>query len=531
MITGALKSRLDGLWLEFHSGGITNPLTVIEQISYLMFARMLDTIEMRNEKRAQRLKKKTWDKIFPDDKQYLRWSHIYKVGAEEQLSIFNGTYVDPKTKLRQMGIFEFFKGDFVKATTLGKYLKDAQFLIQKPSLLKTAINVINDLPIMEGDTKGDLYEYLLGKLSTAGVAGQFRTPRHIIKTMVRILDPKPTETICDPACGTGGFLIGAMEYLKETHTSKELIHPETDENGNEVKDAHGEPTMVYAGDLLEQYRSHIQNDMFHGFDFDSTMLRIAAMNMLLHGIDAPCIEYQDTLSDTFRERFPQYHENKFNVILANPPFKGSIDADSVHKSLTAVAKTKKTELLFIILMERMLVTGGRCAVIVPDGVLFGSSGAHVAVRERLVEKNQLEAVISLPSGVFKPYAGVSTAIMVFNKGGVTKDVFFYKVENDGYSLDDKRDPVPGSDLDDLVAKWGQWKVGKNKKGFEKRTEKSFFVPKAEIIERKYDLSINRYKEIEYTQVKYETPSSILNKLKSLENDILKGITELEGMLK
>lgn len=531
MITGALKSRLDGLWLEFHSGGITNPLTVIEQISYLMFTRMLDTIEMRNEKKAQRLKKKNWDKIFPEDKQYLRWSHIKNLGAEEQLSIFNGTYIDPKTKQRQMGIFEFFTNDFVKSTTLGRYLKDAQFLIQKPSLLKTAINVIDDLPIMEGDTKGDLYEYLLGKLSTAGVAGQFRTPRHIIKTMVRILDPKPTETICDPACGTGGFLIGAMDYLKEKYTSPELVHPETDENGNEIKDAHGNPVMVYTGDLLEQYRSHIQKNMFHGFDFDSTMLRIAAMNMLLHGIDSPCIEYQDTLSNTFKERFPQYHANAFNVILANPPFKGSIDADSVHKSLTSIAKTKKTELLFVILMEQMLTTGGRCAVIVPDGVLFGSSGAHVAVRERLVEKNQLEAVISLPSGVFKPYAGVSTAILVFNKGGVTKDVFFYKVENDGYSLDDKRDPVQGSDLDDLVGKWREWKEGKKRKRFEKRTEKAFFVPKNEIVKNIYDLSLNRYKEVEYLETEYDSPQVILSKMKKIEKDILSDITVLEGLLK
>lgn len=530
MITGALKSRLDGLWLEFHSGGITNPLTVIEQISYLMFTRMLDAIEMRNEKRAQRLNKKTWDKVFPEDKQYLRWSHIKNLGAAEQLSIFTGTYTDPKTKQRQMGIFEFFRSDFVESTTLGKYLKDAQFLIQKPSLLKTAINIINDLPIMEGDTKGDLYEYLLGKLSTAGVAGQFRTPRHIIRTMVRILDPKPTEKICDPACGTGGFLIGTMDYLKEKYTSPELVHPETDENGNEVKDAHGKPLMVYTGDLLEQYRSHIQNDMFHGFDFDSTMLRIAAMNMLLHGIDSPCIEYQDTLSDTFRERFPQHHANAFNVILANPPFKGSIDADSVHKSLTSVANTKKTELLFVILMEQMLTTGGRCAVIVPDGVLFGSSGAHVAVRERLVEKNQLEAVISLPSGVFKPYAGVSTAVLVFNKGGVTKDVFYYKVENDGYTLDDKRDPIKDSDLGDLVSKWVQWKSGKNRKGFEKRTEKAFIVPKTEIVESKYDLSLNRYREVTYTQVEYDAPKTILKKMKTIEKQIMADIEELEGMI-
>ena len=287
--------------------------------------------------------------------------------------------------------------------------------------------------------------------------------------------------------------------------------------------------MVYPGDKLDEYRDHIQNNMFHGFDFDNTMLRIAAMNMLLHGIDAPCIEYQDSLADNFDDRLPQYFKETFDVVLANPPFKGSIDADSVHRSLTAVAKTRKTELLFLALMVRMLKKGGRCAVIVPDGVLFGSSGAHVAVRRMLIDQNQLEGVVSLPSGVFKPYAGVSTAVLVFTKGGITDNVWFYRVENDGYSLDDKREPVEGSDMPDLVKQWKRWKSGKAK-GMDDRTAKAFFVPKQEIVDNKYDLSINRYREIRYEEVDYEPPKKILGKLRKLEKEIMADIDELEGML-
>jgi len=518
MINGALKSKIDRLWLEFHSGGITNPLTVIEQISFLMFARMLDLRENRNEKRAQTLKKKNWDRIFPEDKQHLRWSHLVHLPAQEQLTIV------------QDELFKFFRSEFVKNSTLGKYLQDAQCIIQKPSLLKTAINTIQELPLTQGDTKGDLYEYLLSKLTTAGVAGQFRTPRHVIRAMVEMLDVHPTDVVCDPACGTGGFLIETMDYLRRTHTSTDLVHEETDEVTGEVhKDDHGNPVMVYPGDKLDEYRDHIQNDMFHGFDFDSTMLRIAAMNMLLHGIDSPCIEYQDSLSDNFNDRFPQYFQEAFDVVLANPPFKGSIDADSVHRSLTAVAKTRKTELLFLVLMVRMLKKGGRCAVIVPDGVLFGSSGAHVAVRRMLIEQNQLEGVVSLPSGVFKPYAGVSTAVLVFTKGGITDNVWFYRVENDGYSLDDKRDPVEGSDLPGLVSQWKKWKSGKTK-GMEDRTAKAFFVPKQEIVDNKYDLSINRYREIKYEEVNYDPPKKILGKLRKLEDEIMTELDELERML-
>ena len=515
MITGPLKSKIDALWDNFWSGGITNPLSVIEQISFLMFARMLDIREQRNEKRAKTLKKANFDRIFPEDKQHLRWSNLYHLPAEEQL------------RLVQEELFRFFREDVVKRSALGTYLQDAQCIIQKPGLLKTAINTINELPLAQGDTKGDLYEYMLSKLTTAGVAGQFRTPRHVIRMMIEILDVKPTDTVCDPACGTGGFLIETMAYLQRTHSSPDLIHDEIDEStGEVVLDDHKEPVQVYPGDLLDEYRQHIESDMFHGFDFDSTMLRIAAMNMLLHGIDNPCIEYQDALADTFDDRFPQYFENCFDVLLANPPFKGSIDHDTVHKSLTAVAKTKKTELLFLVLMLRMLKTGGRCAVIVPDGVLFGSSKAHVAVRQRLIDKHQLEAVVSLPSGVFKPYAGVSTAVLFFTKGGQTDNVWFYKVENDGYSLDDKRDPIKGSDLPDVVAQWRK----RNVKKMQDRTARCFFVPKEDIVANKCDLSFNRYAEVPHEEIEYEKPKVILKQLKKLEGEIMNDLEELEAML-
>ena len=514
MITGTLKSRIDRLWLEFHSGGITNPLTVIEQISFLMFARMLDMREVAAEKRARRAGGDGWERIFPEDKSHLRWSHLIHLGAEEQLNIV------------QSEMFRFFREDVVKRSTLGRYLQDSQCVIQKASLLKTAINMIHDLPLAQGDTKGDLYEYLLSKLTTAGVAGQFRTPRHVIRAMVEMLDIQPTETVCDPACGTGGFLIETMEHLRRTHTSRELVHEEKDEQtGEGVKDDHGVPVLVYPGDRLDEYRSHIQNAMFHGFDFDNTMLRIAAMNMLLHGIENPRIEYRDSLSE--QSKVAQDYEGRFDVVLANPPFKGSIDHENVFKGLTSVAKTSKTELLFLTLMVRILKMGGRCGVIVPDGVLFGSSAAHRAVRHMLLEENQLEAVVSLPSGVFKPYAGVSTAALVFTRGGKTGQVWFYKVERDGYSLDDKRTPIKDDDLPDLVKQWKK----RNPRKDTDRTKKGFFVPKEEIAENKYDLSFNRYAQTAYEEVEYDPPKTILNRLRKLEEEIVGDIDELEEMLK
>jgi len=524
MITGALKNKVERLWLEFHSGGITNPLTVIEQISFLVFARMLDMREMAAEKRASRTRRPMAKRIFPENRQYLRWSHLINLGADEQLRVVLGNRIDTDPD-DWKGLFQFFREEIVNGTTLGHYLRDAQCVIQKPALLKTAINAIHELPLSATDTKGDLYEYLLSKLTTAGVAGQFRTPRHVIRAMVEMLDIRPTETICDPACGTGGFLIETMEYLKRTHTSPKLVADEEDpETGEKILDDHGNPIPVYAGDKLAEYRAHIESDMFHGFDFDSTMLRVAAMNMLLHGIDNPSIEYKDSLSE--KSQVVQEYEGTFDAVLANPPFKGSIDHESVYKGLTSVAKTRKTELLFLVLMERLLKIGGRCAVIVPDGVLFGSSAAHKAVRRMLIEDNQLDGVVSLPSGVFKPYAGVSTAVLLFTKGGETKDVWFYKVAHDGYSLDDKRTPVKDDDLPDLVKQWRK----RNPRKKSKRTDKHFWVPKKEIVDNTYDLSFSRYAEIVYVPVEYDPPKTILKRLRELEAEIGSDLDELEAML-
>ncbi|MFX4223496.1 MAG: N-6 DNA methylase [Thalassobaculum sp.] len=396
MITGKLRSQVDKLWEEFWTGGITNPLTVIEQITFLMFARMLDLREQKLERINMRTGK-AQDFLFADDQQHLRWSKFKDLRSTQMLPLIRDE------------VFPHFRNVAIDGAVYAEYMKDAQLLIQKESLLVSAVGMVDALPLEDDDSKGDLYEYLLSKLTTAGINGQFRTPRHIIRFMVDMLEPKPTETVGDPACGTGGFLVGVAQYLWETYTSPDQVH---------VDPATG--AKSYSGDLLEPHMDHVRRHMFHGFDFDSTMLRIAAMNMLLHGIDAPDIHYQDTLATGFTERFPKRARDAFDIILANPPFKGSLDEEDVHRSLTATVKTKKTELLFITLILRMLKLGGRSATVVPDGVLFGSSKAHQGLRQKLVDENQLEGVISLPSGVFRPYAGVSTAILVFTKGGRTE---------------------------------------------------------------------------------------------------------------
>jgi len=509
MINGELKSRVDKLWEEFWTGGITNPLTVIEQISFLMFARLLDIAETRNEKRAIRTGK-PFTRIFPNtpEEQSLRWKEFKNLPAEQMLSLVRDK------------VFPHFKNVAVEGTRFGEYMKDAQLMINKPSLLVSAVNMIEELPLTEGDTKGDLYEHLLGKLTTAGINGQFRTPRHIIRLMVEILDPQleHNEVIGDPACGTGGFLVEVMHYLQRKYTSPDGI-------------IEHEGEKVYSGDLLEPHRKHIQENLIHGFDFDVTMLRIAAMNLLLHGLDNPNIHYQDTLSGSFSDRYPKQAQDFFDVILANPPFKGSLDFEDVHSSLLAQVKTKKTELLFVALILRMLKPGGRSATIVPDGVLFGSSKAHVALRQMLVDDNQLEAVISLPSGVFKPYAGVSTGILIFTKGGKTENVFFYDLQDDGFSLDDKRtqlyDSMFAGDLPGCLASWKARDRQKDKG----RTSKAFFVSAKEIRNQNYDLSLNRYKETVYEEVKYDPPKEIVKKLKGLETEIMQDLDVLEDMLK
>jgi len=494
------KSAIDRLWTEFWTGGITNPLTVIEQISFLMFSRLLDITETRNEKKAERTKQ-ALDRVFEPFQQRLRWQNFRHLGAEDMLRVVRDEVFPHFRKLNG-------------GTRFGEYMQDAQLMIQKPSLLVSAVNMIEALPISDGDAKGDLYEYLLSKLTTAGINGQFRTPRHIIRFMAELVEPKPTDVIGDPACGTAGFLVGVMQYLLEKYTSpKGQLHSETGE-------------IIYTGDLLEKYRSHIQSGMFHGFDFDATMLRIAAMNLMLHGVDNPAIHYQDTLSNSFPDYFPEQAEGGFDVILANPPFKGSLDAGDVHPSLTSKVKTKKTELLFVALILRMLKKGGRSATIVPDGVLFGSSNAHVALRRHLIEENQLEGIISLPSGVFKPYAGVSTAILLFTKGGKTDHVFFYDVEADGFSLDDKRNPTADNDLPDALTRWH----ARDPNRISDRTAKHFIVPVKEIEEKNFDLSINRYKEASHEEVQHDQPKKIIEQLRRLEDEITKELSELEGML-
>ncbi|RJP27763.1 MAG: SAM-dependent DNA methyltransferase [Candidatus Omnitrophota bacterium] len=508
MIVGELRNKIDKLWTEFWTGGITNPLTVIEQISFLMFSRLLDIIETRNEKKDLRLAKHKGalnsKRLFREDQQHLRWGHFKQLDSEEMLKVLRDE------------VFPHFKTIAIDGSSLGAYMKDAQLMIQKPSLLVSAVNMIDELPLTQGDQKGDLYEYLLSKLTTAGINGQFRTPRHIIRMMVEIADPKPSEIVGDPACGTAGFLVGVMLYLLEKYSSKNGI----------IVDENGEKT--YTGDQLKpDEREHIQNHMFHGFDFDVTMLRISAMNLLLHGVESPDIHYQDTLSNSFAEHFPQKSNNYFDVVLANPPFKGSLDAEDVCKTLNMKVKTKKTELLFLALMLRMLKLGGRCCVIVPDGVLFGSSKAHTSLRQMIVDENQLEAVIKLPAGVFKPYAGVSTAVLYFVKGGKTKNVFFYDVQNDGLSLDDKRDPIDKNDIPDVFQRWKK----RNPKKDTNRTDKAFFVPIEEIRENKYDLSINRYKEIVYEEVEYDPPKVILKRLNELEEEIHRDLQELEVILR
>ena len=503
MITGELRNKIDKLWEEFWTGGIANPLQVIEQITFLLFARMLDMTESRNEKRAARTGKPLANPIFSKSEKELRWSNFKNLAAPLLLPLVRDK------------VFPHFRLLGGQGSLFAEYMKDAQLMVQKPSLLVSAINMIDALPLERTDIKGDLYEYLLSKLSQAGVNGQFRTPRHIIRFMVEMLDPKADETIADPACGTAGFLVGAAEYLLEKYTSPGGVVVE-------------EGQKIYSGDLLsEAERMHRQRGMFHGFDFDVTMLRIAAMNLVLHGIEEPDIHYQDTLSTTFPERFRRQSQDAFDVVLANPPFKGSLDYSDVQPALLARVKTKKTELLFVALILRMLRLGGRSATIVPDGVLFGSSNAHQALRKILIEENQLDAVISLPAGVFKPYAGVSTAIIVFTKGGRTNEVFFYDIEADGFSLDDKRDPT---DTNDLPAALECWKK-RDPKRHKDRARKAFFVSAKEIADNKYDLSLNRYKETVHEEVHHDAPRTILLRMKGLEADILHEITELEGMLK
>lgn len=515
MITGPLKSRIDSLWTDFWTGGITNPLTVIEQITFLMYSRLLDMKERADEKRAS-LTGQAFTRRFGDDEQDCRWETWRHYGSEKML---------PHVRDR---VFPHFRRLAERSTgndsLFASFMKDAQLMIQKETLLSKAVAAVGDLPLERGDTKGDLYEYLLSKLTTAGINGQFRTPRHIIRLMVELMQPQPTDRICDPSCGTAGFLVEAYDYLLREHTS---------EAGKHVELVDGEEHITYSGDLLAQqgHRAHVDRDMFHAYDFDATMLRIASMNLVMHGVGEPDVHYQDTLSQSFEERHPNGSKGAFDLILANPPFKGSLDEQDVAPDLLRVVKTKKTELLFIALILRMLKIGGRSATIVPDGVLFGSSKAHVQLRQHLIENNQLEAIISLPSGVFKPYAGVSTAIIIFAKGGVTEKVFFYDLQSDGYTLDDKRTQIGDGkgDLPDVLANYRQWCKGMV--DLKDRNAKAFEVSVDDVRARNYDLSINRYAVKPHEAQITVDPRKILGDLVKLEADIQRELSELDGMLK
>lgn len=479
------KSIIDRIWTNFWEGGVTNPLTVIEQITYLLFIKGLDDIDIAHEKSDHMLGIKT-KRIFDEKHQECRWSIFKNYPAEKMYRIVGED------------VFPFIKSlSNDKNSGYAKYMDDAIFIIPTPIMLQRVVTAIDKLKMKDRDTKGDVYEYLLSKLSTAGTNGQFRTPRHIIKMMVELMKPTPEDIIVDPAAGSAGFLVGAGEYLRN--------------NRNDLF-------------LTENLKEHFNNTMFYGFDMDRTMLRIGAMNLMQHGIENPNISYKDSLSEDNEDN------SKYTLVLANPPFKGSIDSERTSKDLLNITKTKKTELLFLALFLRILRTGGRAASIVPDGVLFGSSNAHKAIRKEIIEKHKLDAIISMPSGVFKPYAGVSTAIMIFTKtgDGGTDKVWFYDMTADGFSLDDQRQPVKENDIPDIIKRFNNRNSKEEQE--RKRTEKSFFVSKEEIIENDYDLSINKYKEIIVEKKEYEDPKVILKRVIDMESELQQKLKELEGIL-
>jgi type I restriction enzyme M protein len=515
VITGELKGQIDRIWDAFWSGGISNPLEVMEQITYLLFLRRLDDLHTLEENRSTRLKVPMARRVFPEGNDgigrgggrpydALRWSRFKNQAPAEMYAVV-GEHVFPF--LRTLG------GD---DSTYAHHMKDARFTIPTPALLAKVVDLLAAVPMEDRDTKGDLYEYMLGKIASAGQNGQFRTPRHIIRLMVEMTAPQPTDLVCDPACGTAGFLVAVGEYLRERH-----------------------PSLL----LDKKLREHFHHQMFHGFDFDNTMLRIGSMNMLLHGVENPDIRYRDSLAQDHAD-----DEEAYTLVLANPPFAGSLDYENTAKDLLSIVKTKKTELLFLALFLRLLKPGGRAAVIVPDGVLFGSSKAHKELRRLLVEDQKLDAVVSLPGGVFKPYAGVSTAILFFTKtnSGGTDQVWFYDVESDGWSLDDKRTPLLPEDklgpaprtalteaehsknnLPDILVRWSTREAEERARP---RTAQSFTVPKSEIATQGYDLSLNRYKEVIHETTTHRPPKEILASLAQLEKEIQQGMKELEEML-
>lgn len=489
MITGELRSQVDAVWNAFWSGGIANPLEVIEQITYLLFIKRLDDLQTAEERMARVLKKEIGNPIFGGEQQNLRWSQFKNQSASEM-------YETVATQ-----VFPFIRNLRGGATTYADFMRDARLSIPTAGLLAKVVDLIDQIPLHDRDTKGDVYEYMLGKIASAGQNGQFRTPRHIIEMIVEMVAPKPNDIVCDPACGTAGFLVATNEYLHRNHKE------------------------IFASDDLRQ---HFYHKLFNGCDFDNTMLRIGAMNMMLHGVDNPNIRYKDSLAEEHADEAEVY-----SLILANPPFAGSLDNERTAKDLQQIVKTKKTELLFLALFLRLLKTGGRAAVIVPDGVLFGSSAAHKSLRKTVIENHKLDAIISMPSGVFKPYAGVSTAVLLFTKtdSGGTENVWFYDMKADGFSLDDKRAALDrakheNNNIPDILRRWRDLEA----EAARTRAEQSFFVPRAEIAQNDYDLSINRYKQIVYEETAHAAPQQILRELETLENEIQADLKALEAMI-
>ena len=489
MITGVIKNKIDNIWTIIWAGGITNPITVIEQLTYLMFIHDLDVKELETE-RLENLTHTKMERIFPQTPagQALRWHNFKDKNAAEIFATLKDR------------VFPFIKNELGKdeQSAFSRYMSDALFLFPTPQIVERVVTGLDDLyqhDLSGLDVQGDLYEYMLDKLATSGKNGQFRTPAQIRNMMVRLIEPTPDSKICDPACGTAGFLISSAEFIRSK----------------------------YENVMTSEQWDHFAGDMFSGFDMDKTMLRISAMNLMLHSITTPTIEYRDSVSKT------NDIAEEYDIILANPPFSGTIDKEGVSDDLKRVCNTTKTELLFIALFLRMLKKGGRCACIVPDGVLFGTTKAHQSLRKELIENHKLQAVISMPSGVFKPYSGVSTAVLVFTKTGAggTDKVWFYDMNADGFSLDDKRNPVAENDIPDILARFHNL-AGETSRA---RTEQSFFVPKSEIERNNYDLSINRYKEVVHEKIEYDKPDVILTRIDTLIADIAADTKKVREMLK
>lgn len=496
MITGEIKNKIDGIWDTFFSAGITSPITVLEQITYLLFVKLLDETQLKKEANAAIMGTSIKDPIFKEGNWLNPDTNIAIAYSDLRWSVFKNFEPAAMIQTMRRDVFVFIKNiNGGKDSSYSKFMKDAIFMIPNERTLTKVVDGIEGLEIHDKDTMGDVYEYILGKMAASGTNGQFRTPRHIIRMMVEMMKPTLKDTICDPAMGSAGFIVESAKYISE-HYHTEMLKLEDGE--------------------------HYRNTMFYGFDTDQTMLRIGAMNMMLHGVENPNIAWQDSLSKDNTD------QDRYSLILANPPFTGSLDYDSVEKSLLAVSKTKKTELLFMSLFLRILKMGGRCASIVPDGVLFGNSNAHKSIRKELIDNQKLEAIISMPSGVFKPYAGVSTAIVIFTKtnSGGTDNVWFYDMKADGYSLDDKRNPTEANDIPDIIARFSDLKAERERS----RKEQSFFVPVADIVANDYDLSINKYKEVEREVIVYEKPEVVLERIKSLQNEITELISQFESNL-